>query len=170
MFEPDTEKETEQKRSRLIMAAGALGALVLAGIVVYFTRSVATPSSPQLKLENAVRAGSPEFDSYKAKVALEDQEVGASSNLLGMTQFVVRARLHNRGDRTLTGVEVVGKVYDHEGKIVGQNTSVPIPRARPEPLKPGESVPIIVKVDTPSKIKEEDVKEVKIELQGLRFQ
>jgi hypothetical protein len=178
MFDPETEKAIEQRRSRLIMGLGAIGALILAGLVVFFTRSSQPPSpqtaaplgEPQPKLENAVRAGAPEFDNYKSKVALEDEETFAAQNLVGMTQFTVRAKLTNRGDRALTGVEIIGRVYNLEDKVVAQNTSVPIPRARSQPLQPGESMPILVKVDTPSKIREDDVKQVKIELQGLRFQ
>jgi hypothetical protein len=179
MFDPETEKTTEQRRSRLIMALGAVGAVILAFAFVIFTRSWAPPQPPpqpqtpggtQLRLENALRAGSPEFDDYKAKVTLEDQEVYAAQNLMGMTQFTVRARLHNRGDRALAGIELVGKVYDLQDKIVAQNTGLPIPRVRSEPLQPGESFPVLIKVDVPSNIKEADVKEVKIELQGLRFQ
>ncbi len=163
----------------MIMALGAIGALILAGVVVFFTRSAQPPPPPaqaalpggtQAKLENALRAGAPEFDNYKSKVTLEDEETYAAQNIIGLTQFTVRAKLHNRGDRALTGVEIIGRIYDLQDKVVAQNTSLPIPRARAAPLKPGESMSILVKVDTPSNIKEDDVKQVKIELQGLRFQ
>lgn len=179
MFDPETEKTTEQRRSRMIMLLGAIGALILAAGVVFFTRSTEPPPSPsqaalpggtQAKLENALRAGNPEFDNYKSKVTLEDEETYAAQNVLGLTQFTVRATLHNRGDRPLTGVEIIGRVYDLQDKVVAQNTGLPIPRARTAPLQPGESMPILVKVDTPSNIREDDVKQVKIELQGLRFQ
>ena len=177
MFDPETERATEQRRSRLILMLGAVGALILAGAVVFVTRSqqapqpqVTTAEGTLLRLENAVRAGAAEFESYKDKVRLENQEPYVSENMLGMLQWTVRATLRNQGDRALTGVELVGKVYHLDGKVVGQNTSVPIPRARPEPLPPGQSLQVIVKIDTPAKVKEDDVKEVKVELLGLRFQ
>ena len=177
--EPETEKEFEQRRSRLIMVLGGAGALILALLIVFLTRSMQPPPPPpstglpggaQAQLENALRTGVPEFDNYKAKVTLEDKEILASQNLLGMTQFSVRAKLSNRGNRVLTGIELIGRVYNLEDKVVAQNTSLPIPRLRSQPLQPGESMTVLVKVDTPSKIKEADVKDVKMELQGLRFQ
>src|ERR1041384_8687213 len=146
MFDPETEKATEQRRSRMIMALGAMGALLRAGLVVFFTRSAQPPPPPaqaalpggtQAKLENALRAGNPEFDNYKSKVTLENEETYAAQNILGLTQFTVRATLHNRGDRALTGVEFLGRVYDLQDKVVAQNTSLPIPRARSAPLQPG---------------------------------
>ena len=91
-------------------------------------------------------------------------------NMIGMLQLEVRARLHNRGDRPMTGVEIQGKMFDMEDKIIAQNTSIPIPRVRQEPLKPGESMRISVKVDAPGKISEGEIKDIVIELRGLRFQ
>jgi len=166
MFDPETEKATEQRRSRIIMALGALGALVLAIIVMVVARSRSQPAAP----DNFRRAGAAEFESYKNRVTLDNQEVVVYPNQLGMNQFVVKAQLNNRGDRALTGVEIIGKVYDQQDKVVAQVISVPIPRVREEPLKPGESMAITVRIDTPAKIKEADVKKVDAELHGLRFQ
>lgn len=168
MFEPETEteRETERRRSRLVMMLGAAGALVLAIAVMLVTRQ----SMKSSELDRFVRAGAAEFESYKDQVVLDDQETLVYPNLLEMVQLVVRARLTNRGQRTLTGVEIIGKVYDLQDKVVAQAVSFPIPRARTQPLPPGDSMRIIVRVDVPAKIKEADVKDVKIELQGLRFQ
>jgi hypothetical protein len=167
MFDPETERATEQRRSRLILGFGAIGAIALALVIVIF---LARPQRQSRELANIRRAGSPEFEAYKDKVTLEDPETLVYPNQLGMNQFAVHARLHNRGQRTLTAVEILGKVYDLRDQVVAQATSVPIPRVRREPLKPGESMPITVRIDTPAKVKEADVKDVKIELQGLRFQ
>ena len=83
------------------MALGAIGALLLAGVVVFFTRSTppplpaqaALPGGTQAKLENALRAGNPEFDNYKSKLMLENEETYAAQNIIGLTQFTVHATL-----------------------------------------------------------------------------
>ncbi len=98
------------------------------------------------------------------------QDVMAQQNLMGMVQFTIQAELRNQGDRTLTGIEIVAQAYDLEDKLIAQKIGQPIPRVRPEPLKPGESMRIAIKLDVPSKYKEADVKLVKAELHGLRFQ
>jgi hypothetical protein len=181
MFDSESEKETEQKRSYLLMALGAVGALLLAVLVIFLSQrgarpqqqaapSQAIPGGQQHKLEGALRPGTSEFDSYKDKVVLEMIEVLASSNLLGMTRFEYRGRLHNRGDRPLTGVELTANVYSLEDKLIAQNTNLPIPRARTEPLKPGESMRVNVVVDTPRNIREGDVREVKAHVSGFKFQ
>jgi hypothetical protein len=67
-------------------------------------------------------------------------------------------------------LELVGKMLSLDDKIITQRISIPIPRARPDPLKPGESLPVSVKLDAPAKITENDIKDVTIELQALKFQ
>jgi hypothetical protein len=167
MFDNKTDKDTQPARSRAILVVGAIAALVLTALIVLLARSKPQSFS---QVENIVRTGSPEFDAYKDKVELEVIEKVVHPNMIGMFQLEVRARVHNRGDRPLTAVEILGKMFDLEDKILAQNVSIPIPRVRREPLNPGESMRISVKVDPPGKVSEHDVKDITIELRGLRFQ
>ena len=167
MFEPEIEKETEQARSRAILWVGAAAALLITALIVMLA---STKPENRSRVENIVRAGTPEFDLYKDKVELEVIEKLARPNMIGMFQLEVRARMNNRGDRALTAVEVLGKMIDLSDKIISQNISIPIPRVRSEALKPGESFLFSVKVDAPGKITENDVKDITIELRGLRFE
>jgi len=167
MFENENLKDIEQARSRALLVVGAVGALVLTALIVMLART--KPESVTVT-ENMVRAGAPEFDSYKDKVELEVIEKVVHPNMIGMLQLEVRAKLHNRGDRALTAVEIHGKMFDLEDKTIAQNNSIPIPRVRREPLKPGESMNISVKVDAPAKVSEAEIKDIVIELRGLRFQ
>ncbi len=159
----------EQYRSRPLLAVGAIAALMLAILIIAL--AINMPASEK-DAENMVRAGSPEFDAYKDKVTLEiapDDKV-VYDNWLGMWQLQAKAKLSNLGDRELLGVEVIGKMIDHEDKVIAHAVNLPIPRAQPGPLKPGESTNIFVKVDAPRKTTEADVKDIRIELRGLRFQ
>ncbi len=166
MFEPETDNDTEQARSRAILWVCAAAALVLIILVVMLMRAKPENSQP---LPHVVRAGAPEFDAYKDKVELEVIDKITHPNLVGMFKLEVRAKLHNRGDRTLTGVEILGKMLDMDDKTIAQNSSIPIPRIRTEPLKPGESLAFSVNVDAPSKVSEGEVKDIIIELRGLQF-
>jgi len=169
VFENGADNGAEQDRSRALLIVGAIAVLVLAALI---TMLALTKPASEKEVENMVRAGSPEFDAYKDKVVLEvdpDDKI-VHPNMIGMWQLEVRAKLHNRGDRELTGVEVLGKMLDMEDKVIAQTLSRPIPRIRKEPLKPGESMNVKVKVDAPAKVTEAEVKDISIELHGLRFQ
>jgi len=159
----------EQNRSRGLLIVGSVAALMLAILIITLAVS---KSAADKEVENMARAGSPEFDAYKDKVTVEVDPEGKMvyPNMIGMWQLEARATLTNRGDRELTGVEVVGKMLDFEDKVIAQAVKTPIPRVQKRPLKPGESMNIVLKVDAPQKITETDVKDITIELRGLRFQ
>jgi hypothetical protein len=175
VFENENENENnngadaEQNRSRGLLAVGAIAALMLAILIIAL---VMTKSAVDREAEDMARAGSPEFDAYKDKVTVEVDPEGKMvyPNMIGMWQLEARAKLTNRGNRELTGVEVVGKMLDFEDKVIAQAIKLQIPRIRKDPLKPGESMNIVLKVDAPQKITEDEVKDITIELRGLRFQ
>ena len=167
--ENDNDNGGERDRSRALLVLGAIAALILAVII---TALMLTKPATEREVENMVRAGSPEFDAYKDKVVLEvdpDSKM-VHPNMIGMWQLAVTATLSNRGDRELTGVELTGKMLDLEDKVIANAVSRPIPRIRNEPLKPGESMTVKVRVDAPAKITEDQVKDILMELSGLRFQ
>lgn len=164
--ETETEKSVERSRSRAILWLGTAAVLVLTAIIVLFAKSRPHESA---MLEDAARVGTADFDAYKDKVEVEITDKYVYDNMIGMFQIDIRAKIHNRGDKPVTGLEVIGKMFDLEDKVIAQRVSIPIPRARQEPLKPGESMPLSVKVDAPAKITENDIKDVKIEVQALRL-
>lgn len=171
MFEPEeTEKTTARRRSQAMLIVAGVGALVLALVVILIRQALAPGSHPSNSLENAVRAGAPDFDAYREKLIFEDKEIIVHPNMIGMAQYEVRARLTNRGEREVTGLELLGKIIDLQDAVVAQNVSMPIPRLRTKPLAPGETMRISVKVDAPAKVLEENVRDVTLELRGIRFQ
>ncbi|HKX29501.1 MAG TPA: hypothetical protein VJ302_17555 [Blastocatellia bacterium] len=167
MFEPKVENEPGEVRSRAIIWVAAAAIVLLGGLVLIL---VFSKTQSQAVLERVVRAGSPEFEAYKDKLQLEVLDKITHPNMVGMFQLEVRAKMYNRGDRTLSGVEVQGTMIDLADKVLAQGTSVPIPRVRSTPLKPGESLAFSVKVDAPGKVTEDDVKDITIQLHGLQFE
>ena len=162
-----TEKSAEQSRGRKILWMGTAIVLALTALIVLFAKSRPQQAA---SLDDALRAGNAEFEAYKSKVEVEVTDKVVHPNLIGMFQIDIKAKLHNRGEKPITGIEIVGKMLALDDKVLSQRVSIPIPRGRQAPLKPGESIPVSVKVDAPGKVSEADVKDVVIELSGLRFQ
>jgi hypothetical protein len=167
MLELEPDKNSEKRTTNIFLWALGAAALISLGLIVFIYSQSNREARPIL--ERVVRAGSPEYDSYKDKIVFEVIDKITYPNMIGMFQLEIQAKMHNRGDRSLTGVEVMAKMLDMSDKVIAQNTAIPIPRIRQNPLKPGESFSLSVKVDAPSRITEAEVKDITIELRGLQF-
>jgi hypothetical protein len=171
MTEPDIEFKVEQNSDRNpirpFVWVGVVAVLLIVALLLLVTHL--NPESRPNTLDNVARAGSADFDAYKDKLEFEYIDKMVYPSMMGLWQLQVRARMHNRGDRPVTGVEVVGKMLAMDDKVIAQATTVPIPRIRREPLNPGESIEFIVKVDAPGKVSEAEVKDIVVEVRGLRF-
>ena len=163
----DEEDERHRKRAKLIITGIALFVVLLLSILV----RIAFTSRPTTNgLPDAVRAGSSEFDAYVPKLAFDEKEIIVHPNLIGMAQYEVRMKVTNRGDRTVNGLEMLGRIILQENnKIAAQNISAPIPRLK-KSLAPGENMRVSVKIDAPGNVSEGEIKDVSAELKGLRFQ
>jgi hypothetical protein len=167
-FVPEFEQAGDEKNPiRPFIWIGGVAVVLIVGLIWLVLQY--NPDNRSNSLENVSRSGTAEFDGYKDKLQLEVIDKIVYPNMIGLWQLEVKARMHNRGDRPVTGVEVLGKMLDLNDKVIAQATSVPIPRIRQEPLKPGESLAFSVKVDAPGKVTEAEVKDIVIELRGVRF-
>jgi hypothetical protein len=166
-FELKVEHNSDRNPIRPYIWVGVVAVLLIVAVIWLFSHL--NPDNRPNTLENVARAGSADFDAYKDKLEFEYIDKMVYPSVVGLWQLQVRARMYNRGDRPVTGVEVVGKMLDLSDKIIAQATTVPIPRIRREPLKPGESIEFTVKVDAPGKVTEAEVKDIVVEVRGLRF-
>lgn len=171
MFEPPkNEVEEPGNRKRAIILLGGIGVIVLLVFIWLANQALKPPQSAAAQLDNAFRAGTTEFESFREKIVFDEKEIIVHPNMIGMAQYEVRAKMTNRGDRPVSGIELLGRIVDLGNKVVAESVSLPIPRLRREALPPGESMRISVKVDAPSKVAEADIKDVTVELKGIRFQ
>ena len=165
MLELNEPKAAEPKTNRLVLGVLALIVVGLVGGVIWIANSKSEYKPP---LPNAVRAGNAEFDNYQSKVALELVDKIVHPNMIGMAQYEIQVRVTNRGERTLTGLELAGRMVDMNDQLLKEGVSVPIPRLR-KTLPPGETFLASVKIDAPGKITEDQVKDLLFELRGLQF-
>lgn len=161
------EVSNRRERRRLLLMIGGLSAIVLAILIALFA---GTQEGKKSDIEGVVRTGNADYDSYREKVQLEMIETIVHPNLIGMAQHEVRARLVNNGARSLTAIEINGRMLGLDDGTVAQSTAYPIPRASQQPLPPGQSLNFSIKIDRPGSIGEELVKDHALELTGLRFQ
>ena len=135
----------EKPRRTLIIVVAIIAAVVIGGVFYLLMRQTAAPDTPTT-LTAAVRAGSPEFEQYRSKIALDKPEAAQSTNVLGGFQMSLETTVRNFTGRTITGLELRAAVLTSEGKVLRERAVVVIPTKRPE-LEPNKTMFVTVILD-----------------------
>ncbi|MCS7079148.1 MAG: hypothetical protein NZ585_03745 [Chloracidobacterium sp.] len=164
-----SESPTNARRTLLIILAVTFVVVTAAvGLVVWWEKYSRERAAAQMT-EGMLRAGDPEFDDYIKREGVR---------LIPVDRLVVNGergdryeyicRLENRGDRTLTGVELRVYLIDMEEKIIVEKLAYPLAAQNLKQLAPGQSItarPTLTRVMTP----ESEVRDFFCVVNGLRF-
>lgn len=141
----------DKPRRTLIIVVAVIAAVVIGGVFYLLMRETAAPAAPAT-LADAVRAGSPEFEQYQAKIALDKPEAMQSTNVLGGFQMDLETTVRNFTGRTIIGLEIRAAILNSQGGVLKDRTIVVIPAKRSE-LEPNKTMFVTVPI---SQIKETD--------------
>lgn len=159
----------EQPRRKLIVIVAVVAALVIGGIFYFLLRKTVGESAPP-RLADAIRAGSPDFDKYRAQIVLDDPVADQSKRALGDWVMTLQTTVRNFTGKTLTGLEVWAAVVDHDGHPVRERTVVMIPSSapgRPAELEPNRTLKVEVVLDRMTD--EDDRANIKMEVRAFKF-
>ena len=122
------ENKERQSAPKLFWIVMMIGILIFGGLIAYFL-SQPTPVVQDVKLQNAVREGSPDFEALKSRVlVLEQPDLATQSqNAAGGITMTLRGIIKNFSGKTLTGLEVIASVVDENGKAIKEKTAILIP-------------------------------------------
>lgn len=163
-----TERPAEAgDNTRKIVIGVAIVAAALIGVVFYFLLSATGGgTTPPATLDNAIRAGTPQFTEYQSRIILDEVEADEARRPLGDIVMTLRSLVRNFSGRTINGLEVKAAVVDYEGKPVKERTLVVIPTRQPE-LGHNKTMPVSVVIEGFS---ENDQRaNIKMEITGFRF-
>lgn len=157
----------EEGSHRVIIIAVAVVAAVLIGGVFYLLMRRAMRQTPPTQLENAIRAGAPDFEKYQKLIALDKPEADESPRALGDIVMTLHTTARNFTGRTITGLEVSGAVVNHDGKPIKERRVIVIPMADRDELEPNKTMFVGVRLEgfTDS----DDRANIKMEVTGFRF-
>lgn len=141
----------DKPRRTLIIVVAVIAAFVIGGVFYLLMRQTAAPEAPAT-LGDAIRAGSPEFEQYRTKIAVDKPEAIQSTNVLGGFQMTLETTVRNFTGRTITGLEIRAAVLNSEGGVLRERTIVVIPAKRSE-LEPNKTMFVTVPI---SQLKETD--------------
>jgi hypothetical protein len=157
----------EDKSPRAIIIAVAVVAAVLIGGVFYVLMRKSMRDSPPLQLENAIRAGSPDFEKYKKLIPLDDPEADESPRALGDIVMTLHTTARNFTGRTIIGLEVHAAVIDHQNQPVKERTVVVLPNSEQGELEPNKTMFVGVRLEGMTDT--DDRANIKMEVTGFRF-
>jgi hypothetical protein len=158
--------ETDDSRRKVIIIVAVIAAIVIATLFYLLMRAVGGGTVGPT-LQGAIRAGSPEFATYQAKIVLDPPEGDEAKQALGGIVMNLHTVAHNFTGRTLSGLEVRGMVVDHEGKPVRENTVVLLPNSRQTELEPNRAMIVGVRLD--GMTDKDDRANIKLEVTGFTF-
>jgi hypothetical protein len=157
----------EDKSPRAIIIAVAVVAAILIGGVFYVLMRKSMRDTPPLRLDNAIRAGSPDFEKYQKLIPLDEQEADESPRALGDIVMTLHATARNFTGRTITGLEVHAAVVDHQNQPVKERTVVVLPNSERGELEPNKTMFVGVRLEGMTET--DDRANIKMEVTGFLF-
>jgi len=157
----------EDKSPRTIIIVVALIAAVLVGGVFFLLWHKSMPVTAPLRLDNAIRAGSPDFEKYKKLIPLDDPEADESPRAFGDIVMTLHTTARNVTGRTIIGLEVRAAVVDHQNQPVKERTVVVLPNSERGELEPNKTMFVGVRLEGMTET--DDRANIKMELTGFRF-
>jgi hypothetical protein len=157
----------DDSRRKIIIVVAIVAAILVAGLFYLLMRAGGSAVSTPVRLEGAIRAGSPEFEKYIKLIVCDEPEADQAGRALGDIVMTLRTTVRNFTGRTINGLEVWAAVVDHQGKPVKQRTAVVMPNDRRSELEPNKTMVVEVVLDGMSNT--DDRANIKMEVSGFRF-
>lgn len=155
-----------ESRSTLVIIVAVGAAVVIALFFYVLMRAGTQRGTGEPTLQGAIRAGSPEFEQWKPRIVLDDQEADEAKRALGDIVMSLRTTIRNITGRTLDGLEIRAAVVDHQGKALKERTVVIIPTRQAE-LGPNKTMAAQVMLEGMTDT--DDRANIVMEVTGFRF-
>lgn len=166
MAASDRHIETSDSHRTVIIIVAVGAAVVVALFIGFLMWASAGRGGGEPTLQNALRAGSPEFDKNKPNIVLDEPEAFEAKRALGDLTMTLRTTVRNLTGKTINGLEIYGAVVDYEGKPIKQRTVVVVP-ARQAELAPNKTMLVQMMLEGMS---ETDPRaNIKMEVTGFKF-
>ena len=157
---------TKWSRSTVIIVVAIAAAIVMALFFYLLMRAGGKGVPREPTIQGAIRAGSPEFEQWKPKIVLDDQQADEAKRALGDIVMSLRTTVRNITGRTLDGLEIRAAVVDHQGKPVRERTVVIIPTRQAE-LGPNKTMSAQVMLEGMTET--DDRANIQMEVTAFRF-
>lgn len=143
------EKKPEKKGfNYLYLVGAAVGVLLIAAVVGIVMLQPPAEDQRALILDGAFREGSPEFAEVTKDIVIStdfDRTVESPTGLGNISMFIV-GRIRNKGDKTISVLEVNSAVIDQQNNVLKEKNVLVVPE-RVGSLEPGEIIPVTLALE-----------------------
>ncbi len=126
-----------------LLAGVFIGVLAILGIGVAVYYMPSEEEKKQEVLEGALLPGMPEFENYTKEIVITTDTNRLQESRTAMGDIVMRigGRIRNKGDRTLTGLEISVGMVNTKNQIIREKKYLIIPNKYSE-LEPKETIDV----------------------------
>ena len=148
----DTLFDKEEKKTGInkgLLIGGIVGVFLIAIVILIAMQRPSMDDQKAAVLADALREDSPHFQEITKDIILStdaDKTVQSPNSLNGSITMWITGNIRNKGDRTLSGLEVNAAVIDQFNQVLKEKKVLVIPTQR-ELLGPGETIPITLSID-----------------------
>ena len=161
------EPQNEKKGINTSLIVGALiGIVLLAGAIWVLTRQPSMEDQMSNILEGSYHEGSPEFANITKDIIISTSEDTVESpNAFGTISMYIAGKIHNKGSKTINGLEINVSVVDSFNQILKEKRLLVVPTKQPQ-LGPGET--INVHLEIPGFDKKDDRANIRWKVTAIR--
>lgn len=160
----------DDSRRTIFIVVGVVTLLILCGIIYLMSRpDTGGAAAGEQRLEGGLRAGSPDFDKYKALLRTDEPDATEGTRAIGDIVMTLHTTARNFTGRIINGLEVRAAVVDLSGKPIKERTVVIVPNRATgmTELQPNKTLPVFITLEGFSK---SDVRaNIKMEVTALKF-
>jgi hypothetical protein len=159
--------EADDSRRKLVVIVAVVALVLISGLFYILMKASSGRTTAPVKLESAIRPGSPEWDQYIKYIVMDAPIADEAKRGLGDTVMWLKTSIKNFTGKTINGLEIRGAVVDQKGRPVKEKTLVLIPSAAQMELEPNKTVAVQVVLDG---MKDSDDRaNIKMEITGFRI-
>jgi hypothetical protein len=159
--------ETNGTRRIIYLIIGVVALLLIVGLFYLKSRPDAGARPGQApRLEGALRAGTPEFEKYRAQIILDKPEATWAKRPIGDIVMTLRTTVRNFTGRTINGLEIYAAVVDSQKQPVKERVVIVVPTRQAE-LEQNQTMEVPVLLEGMREA--DDRADIKMEVAGIRF-
>ena len=159
--------EEDSSRRKIVIIVAVLAAVLIAGLFYLLMRVSGRGANPPVRLEGAIRPGSPDWEKYGKLIFLDNPEADEAKRPLGDIVMPLRTTVRNFTGRTIIGLELRAAVVNQQGKAIKERTVIVVPSQQQPELAPNQTMPARVLLDGMSDT--DDRANIKIEVTGFKL-